>query len=250
MEDLAVCYTEENSRKKAEDLAQKLGVPLLDGDPSEEQLVLSFDREGLSLRRGELALRGDFSGMKRRLRQPNLNSELLVKAARIRNAEGTPTAVDATAGLGEDSLLLAGAGFSVLLCERDPVIAALLQDAMERAAGDPALGDAAGRMRLVVQDSEEVLRNLSSPPDVVYLDPMFPKREKSGLVKKKFQLLHHLETPCSEEDARALLLSALSARPRRTVIKRPKKGPYLADRKPSFSLEGKAIRYDVLLRQD
>ena len=45
-----------------------------------------------------------------------------------------PRAVDATAGLGEDSLLLAAAGFEVTLCEADPVIAVLLEDALTRAA--------------------------------------------------------------------------------------------------------------------
>ena len=37
-------------------------------------------------------------------------------------------------------------------------------------------------------------------PDVVYLDPMFPERTKSAAVKKKFQLLHHLEQPCADEE--------------------------------------------------
>ena len=101
-------------------------------------------------------------------------------------------------------------------------------------------------MRLLEGDSIEILGALTFVPDVVYLDPMFPERQKSGLVKKKFQLLHDLEQPCM--DGEALLAAALSAGPRKVVIKRPKKGPYLGGRKPSFSLEGKAIRYDCLLR--
>ena len=79
---------------------------------------------------------------------------------------------------------------------------------------------------------------------MVLLDPMFPARTKSAQVKKKFQLLHHLESPC--EDEAELLDAALAARPRKVVIKRPPKGPYLAGKKPSYSLTGKAVRYDVI----
>ena len=49
-------------------------------------------------------------------------------------ADGQLRAVDATAGFGEDSLLLAAAGYNVELYEYDPVIAALLRDALRRAA--------------------------------------------------------------------------------------------------------------------
>ncbi|MDD5850127.1 MAG: class I SAM-dependent methyltransferase [Firmicutes bacterium] len=231
--------------ERAAALAQKLGASLLSEAPG-EVLCLVVDQRGLTLQRGDLSLQGDFSRMAQRLRPSNLNGELLVKAARIRDSAGAPTAVDATAGLGEDSLLLAASGFCVTLIEKDPVIAALLADAMARAAKDPLLAGAVGRMRLLEGDSIEILGALTFVPDVVYLDPMFPERQKSGLVKKKFQLLHDLEQPCM--DGEALLAAALSAGPRKVVIKRPKKGPYLGGRKPSFSLEGKAIRYDCLLR--
>lgn len=239
----AVAAGEERYGEKARALARKIGAPYLAEVP-QEQLCLVVEDRGLSLKKGELSLQGDFTRMEKRLRQPNLSSELLVKAARIRDGEN-PTAVDATAGLGEDAMLLAAAGFRVTLMEKDPVIAALLSDALERAAGTPALAGAAGRMRLLEGDSLELLGSLPFVPDVIYLDPMFPERQKSGLVKKKFQLLHTLEKPCT--DGETLLAAALSAGPRKVVIKRPKKGPFLGGKKPSFSLEGKAIRYDCLL---
>lgn len=191
-----------------------------------------------------MELRGDFSRMLPRLRQGRLQQELLVKAARIKGAEA-PTAVDCTAGLGEDSLLLAAVGFTVTLFERDRTIAALLADALERAAADPRLAEAVGRMTLVADDSIAGLATLPEPPDVVYLDPMFPARTKSAAVKKKFQLLHHLEQPCEEEEA--LVAAALATQPRKVVIKRPAKGALLAGMKPSYSVAGKAVRYDVLV---
>ena len=205
---------------------------------------LRQDERGLALVGEGMELRGDFTRMLPRLRQGRLQQELLVRAARVRGVE-EPTAVDCTAGLGEDSLLLAAAGLRVTLFERDRTIAALLADAMERAAADPRLAEAVGRMTLVGGDSISGLAELDFAPDVVYLDPMFPARTKSAAVKKKFQLLHHLEQPCEEEEA--LVSAALAACPRKVVIKRPAKGPQLAGVKPSYSISGKAVRYDVLV---
>ena len=207
-------------------------------------LTLRRDERGLALVGAGMELRADLTAMTRRLRARALGRELLVRAARVRGTEA-PTAIDATAGLGEDSLLLAAAGFSVTLFERDPVIAALLRDALERAADVPELAEAVGRMRLEETDSVTALRGLSAPPDVVYLDPMFPERRKSAAVRKKFQLLHMLERPCEDEEA--LLGAALAAGPRKVVIKRPPKGPHLAGVRPSYALTGKAVRYDVIV---
>lgn len=208
------------------------------------EVELVRDGRGLVLAGGGMELVADFSPMVPRLRPDRLSRELLVRAAKVKGVE-RPTAVDATAGLGEDSLLLAAAGFRVTLFELDPVIAALLRDALARAAADPALAPAAARMELVEGDSVEGLHNLGFTPDVVYLDPMFPERSKSAAVKKKFQLLHGLERPCGNEEE--LLRSALDARPRKVVVKRPVKGPHLAGVKPSHSVFGKAVRYDCIV---
>ena len=207
-------------------------------------LELRRDADGLALAGGGMVLRADFSALLPRLRPDRLGRELLVRAARVRGVEA-PTAVDATAGLGEDSLLLAAAGFTVTMFEKDPVIAALLRDALERAAANPELAPVAARMTLVEGDSVAGLRDLGFSPDVVFLDPMFPERTKSAAVKKKFQLLHHLERPCDNEAE--LLGAALAARPRKVVIKRPPKGPLLAGAKPSYQVAGKAVRYDVIV---
>lgn len=200
---------------------------------------------GLSLEADGMRLTPDFRDMIPRLRRDRLGRELLVKATKVKGAQGrAPVAVDATAGLGQDALLLAAAGFEVLLFERNPVIAALLQDALHRARAVPELAAAVARMTFAGRDSIEGLRALCAPPDAVYLDPMFPARQKSAAVKKKFQLLHRLERPC--DDAEELLRAALDAHPRKVVVKRPPKGPYLAGVKPSYSIAGKAVRYDVI----
>lgn len=192
-------------------------------------------------------MRGDFARLIPRLRPHALARELLVKAARVKGVE-RPCAVDATAGLGEDSLLLAAAGFEVDLYERDPVICELLRDALLRAESQAGLAPFVAHMHLHEGDSMVALRALNeggARPDVVFLDPMFPARQKSALVKKKFQLIHRIEAPASDEDE--LLAAALAARPRKVVIKRPPKGPFLAGRKPGHSVVGKAVRYDVIV---
>lgn len=212
---------------------------------SSDEYYLQADENGLALAESGRILRGDFTKMLPRLIPNNLNGELLVKASRIKGIEGTPTAADATAGLGEDAFLLAAAGFQVQLYERNPVIAALLYDALRRGLTDPKLAPVISRMHLHTEDSITALPKLSPAPDVIVLDPMFPDRKKSGLIKKKFQLLHQLEQPCAEENL--LLHAAISCNPRRIVIKRPLKGPDLAGIKPSYSLKVKAIRYDCIV---
>lgn len=226
------------------------GLELLDTD------------EGLVLTDGVLTLRGDLTRMIRRVKQGNLQRELLVRAARIKGADRRLRAVDATAGLGEDALLLAAAGFEVDLFERNPIIAALLQDTLRRAAGVSGLAEAVSRMHFHEGDSISALSSLGDDgtnpdddtsrsggnllhPDVIYLDPMFPARQKSAAVKKKFQLLHKLEGPC--EDQEELLQAALDAHPRKIVVKRPLKAPCLAGVKPAYELSGKEIRYDCIV---
>lgn len=216
----------------------------VDNREEAEMPELRMEPEGLTLFSGDLSLRGDFTRMIPRLRKGSLEREFLVKAARIRNQAPT-VAVDATAGLGEDSLLLAAAGWTVYLCEFDPVIGALLEDALLRAAEIPELAGITSRMHLLKGDSRELLRKLSFRPDIVLLDPMFPGRQKSGLVKKKAQLLQKLERPCEDEEG--LLQAAAAAGPRKIVIKRPVKGPYLAGKKPDYSITGKTVRYDCLV---
>lgn len=137
-------------------------------------------------------------------------------------------------------MLLAAADFSVTLVEHDPVIAALLRDGLERAANEPQLEGIVSRMTLIEGDSVDVLGGLTEIPGVVYLDPMFPAKRKDAATKKKLQLL---ESPCANEDQ--LMHAALAARPRKVVVKRPLKGPFLAGKKPSSSLAGKVVRYDV-----
>ena len=113
------------------------------------------------------------------------------------------------------------------------MIATLLRDAAEL----PQLAQIIVRIQLFEEDSLTALPQLTVAPDVILLDPMFPERQKSALIKKKFQLLQKLERPCVDE--RDLINAAIAAHPHRVAIKRPLKGSYLAERPPAIRSKGR-----------
>lgn len=229
-----------------------------------EELYLELNDEGLSLKQGNLSMRGDFAELIPRVKKSNLENEMLVKAARLKNYAGVgmPVLLDATAGMGEDSFILAASGFKVILYEYDVIIASLLEDALIRAAENHETAHIAARMELRIGDSIAAMKAMNpdnkkvyedadiqgANVDVILLDPMFPARTKSAMVKKKFQLMQQLEKPCAEEED--ILAAAIVAGPSKIVIKRPAKGPYLAGMKPDYSMDGKAIRYDCIINVD
>ena len=226
------------NRKIPNTFARKNNVPIM--DKPGEHLTVMFDSRGVSLTGYGLTYQGDFEGMLHRVTNGRLSHEMLVRAVKT---EGEHLkAIDATAGMGEDGFLLAAYGYEVTLYEQNPVIAALLKDALRRARKHPVLKDIASRMKLVEGDSVSCMEKLMDPVDVIYLDPMFPKRQKSGLINKKLQLIQKLEPPCSEE--KDLFDAAIKAGPSRIIVKRPLKSVCLDGREPSYILKGKAIRYD------
>jgi 16S rRNA (guanine1516-N2)-methyltransferase len=167
--------------------------------------------------------------------------QLLARAVGL-HPERDLAVLDATAGLGRDGFTLAALGARVTLAERHPTVAALLEDARQRALRDGATAGAAARTEIVHADA----RKLMDPParfDVVYLDPMYPERGKTALAKKELQLLRELTG--GDADADALLAAARAHR--RIVVKRPRAAPPLAGRAPSLALAGTQARFDVYL---
>ena len=240
---LAVCAADIQSAPRARAAAEMLGVPLIGiSAAADGERVLRFAADGVSFVCGGMELKGDLANLARRARGANLREELIVRAAKAKETP-RPRVLDATAGLGEDSFLLAACGCEVTLYERSGAVFMLLEDSLRRAKADPTVSAAAERMTAVYGDSIPAMENAAGAYDVVLLDPMFPEREKSALVKKKLQLIQQLEPPCADEEE--LLCAAFAARPRRIIVKRPPKGPYLAGRRPDHSLTGKAVRFDV-----
>ncbi len=244
MIDLVVCVGEGAKESDAELLARRVNAPLTNELGS--GLTLLMDRTGLSLAGYGLRYQGNFEQMLPRISRGRLGHEMLIRVAKPKGPG--LKAIDAAAGMGEDALLLAAAGYEVTMYERNAVIAALLRDAMERAKENALLKDIVERMHLTEGNSTELMPKEAGTADIVYLDPMFPPRQKTGLVNKKLQLIQKLEQPCVDE--RAMLDAALSVRPKKIIIKRPLKGAYLAGAEPNYTVKGKAIRYDCFAFPD
>lgn len=159
-----------------------------------------------------------------------------------------PQVLDATAGLGRDAFVLASLGCGMTLIERQPLIAALLEDGLARARQSAEVAPIAAQMRLLQGNAIELLSAWTDEaPQVIYLDPMFPHRDKSALVKKEMRLFRPLVG--DDLDAPALLAAALALASHRVVVKRPRKAPCIEGAKPSYVLEGKSSRYDIYAKK-
>ena len=159
-----------------------------------------------------------------------------------------PQVLDATAGLGRDAFVLASLGCNMTLIERQPLIAALLEDGLARARQSAEVAPIAAQMRLLQGNAIELLSAWTDEaPQVIYLDPMFPHRDKSALVKKEMRLFRPLVG--DDLDAPALLAAALALASHRVVVKRPRKAPCIEGAKPSYVLEGKSSRYDIYAKK-
>lgn len=178
----------------------------------------------------------------------------IAKAAGL-NKGATPSVLDGTAGLGRDAFVLASLGCKVQMVERNPVVAALLDDGLERAKTDPEIGPwVSERMSLLHASSLDALEVLAKQegferPDVVYLDPMYPhpeNKKKSALVKKEMRVFQSLVG--ADTDADGLLTPALALATKRVIVKRPDYANWLDEQKPSMAIETKKNRFDVYVK--
>jgi len=158
-------------------------------------------------------------------------------------ADYRPHVLDATAGLAGDASLLAYLGCKVDLIEQSSVVYRLLEDAFRHLQSDnPFLT----QLRLLPQQNAiDYLLSNRSQYDVIYLDPMFPERQKAAKVKKAMQYLHDIVGVADEDEELRLWQAALLSAKKRVVVKRPRLAPFLAGQKPHFQIGGKTIRFDV-----
>ncbi len=205
-------------------------------------LVLGWQEEHLCLWRPggrEIPLSVNFNEGKQgyRLTPERVRHERLVKALGKPRGESR-TVLDATAGLGRDAALIAMAGFPVLLAERSPILHAMLADGLRRAPAELAAA-------MTLLPCGQVESHRLPPLHAVYLDPMFPSRDKSAAVKKDLQWLQQLAAYPNESEERTLLDWAMDCEALRVVVKRPGKAEPLAGQAPHHVIAGKAIRFDV-----
>ncbi|ALV90685.1 MULTISPECIES: 16S rRNA (guanine(1516)-N(2))-methyltransferase RsmJ [Pantoea] len=226
-------------------LAQRWG--LQHDDQSVMALVLTS--EHLELRkRDEPKLGGIFvdfvsGAMAHRRKFGGGRGEAVAKAVGIKGGY-LPDVVDATAGLGRDAFVLAALGCRVRMLERHPVVAALLDDGLRRGYEDAEIGGwLRERLTLLHVVSQQALSDITPAPDVVYLDPMYPHRQKSALVKKEMRVFQSLVGP--DEDADALLEPARRLAKKRIVVKRPDYAPPLAGVETQSAVVTKSHRFDI-----
>jgi 16S rRNA (guanine1516-N2)-methyltransferase len=222
--------------------AARLQLPLLSAPDAAYPFLLLKEKERLTLRwqahappidlsidfvHGRLAYRG----------QQALRKEPLIKAAGLKLNHPLKI-IDATAGLGRDSFIFASAGAEVLMIEQHPLIAALLTDALKRLQATQHLA-----LSLIEGKAENILQAQTYDADIIYLDPMFPPRQKSALVKKDMQILQALMRDQRHDDL-ALLDLALDLATKRVIVKRPRYAPPLSPH-IAFQILTPYHRFDV-----
>jgi len=226
--------------------ASRLGLPLLADDA---EFALQLGENGLQLQwlgpQAPGPVRVDFveGGAAHRRQFGGGSGQMIAKAVGIQPGI-RPSVLDATAGLGRDAFVLATLGCELTLIERQPLIAALLEDGLARGSLDRYVRPIVERMQLRQGNAIELMSQWQGePPQAIYLDPMFPHRDKSALVKKEMRLFRPFVG--DDLDAAALLEQALALATHRVVVKRPRKAPGIDGAKAGYSLEGKSSRYDI-----
>ncbi len=245
---LAVLASTEAHLNKASVLSNALGcLALTPPLPDTITHALIVDDKGLSLQCMQPVrmrpIQADFCSLAhaKRFHPQAWRKELIARVCGFKQ-NTQPRLLDATGGFGDDAFALASLGASVTVLERSPIMHALLNDALEKAKKRELPG--ALRMQLLHADALPFLEQCTTPFDVIYLDPMYPDPDKRALVKKRCRAIRDLVG--DDLDANALLSLALTNSPR-VVVKRPRLAPLLTDRKPSDSLLGKSIRFDLYL---
>ena len=248
-------FTEKLTQKRRQQLSQTATQSILLLD---EKNKLSWLSDGLSVA-------PEWDKLQRRVVSAGRKSELLLQAAKITSRS---TVIDATAGFGHDSLILASTGAQVIMLEQQPLMALLLLAEQLRMNALPNWQKLMSRLQIINTDALSYFASLKADVDdnkeidakaidVVYLDPMFPedsyqdsKTGKGAKVGKHMQALHQLASPPTLEQEKQLLQSAQAIvsqqghKQGRVVVKRPQLAPLLANQPASESWHNEAVRFD------
>lgn len=252
---ISTSYTSEDTKQAATSFAKKFNYLCQSNTEVNTSLNLNYTDEYVELRDNDknIAIHIDFlsGNLAHRQQYGGGRGQSIAKAIGLKQGVTPPFVVDATAGLAKDAYVLACLGCPVILLERSPVIAELIEDAIERAKDDEHFQNILKTGFSVISESSidylTQLKNRADDncPDVIYLDPMYPERKKSASVKKNMQILQKLLG--HDEDTQELLNIALKIAKKRVVVKRPKGAKNLTNIKPTYLVESKTTRYDVYI---
>lgn len=184
-------------------------------------------------------VRVDFDNHKTQRRSQQ--SELLHRAIGITD-KIKPRVLDATAGMGRDAYLIANRGCRVTMTEQHPLVYLLLQSGLQQAT-KTSVSSTMAKLDLIHADANSFLEQTETQFDVIYLDPMFPDKNKTAKTKKEMQLLRSLLD--DDQESLELLDKAIDLAKHRVVIKRPLKAPPYAGKPPSYNLKGRTVRFDI-----
>lgn len=153
-----------------------------------------------------------------------------------------PVIFDATAGLARDAFILACNGAQVHMFERNPIVRLLLKNGIERAVNSETDISELIRNNLILEDKHTIYEyDGELNPDVVYIDPMYPEKVKSALVKKDMQVFHELVG--QDDDVMQLFQRAKEITNLKVVMKNPKWAPPLDV--VSSNVLSKGHRFDI-----
>lgn len=224
---------------------------------STQPILLLDEKDRLSWLSDGLSVAPEWDKLQRRVVSAGRKSELLLQAAKITSDR---TVIDATAGFGHDSLILASTGAQVTMLEQQPLMVLLLLAEQQRMNALPNWQKLMSRLQIINVDALSYFAKLQTDAkavDVVYLDPMFPedsyqdsKTGKGAKVGKHMQALHQLASPPTLEQEKQLLQNAQAVvsqqgqKQGRVVVKRPQLAPLLANQPASESWHNEAVRFD------
>ncbi len=270
---LQVIYTCEASAVRAKQLAARLHTeaklqkskatePTAKGRQQHSGPRLIVDAENTTLEWGEsppTRLRLTFIEGKNRYRADNSKrrDETLARALGLGKSLSPDklarySVLDATSGLGRDAWTIASFGCSVIMMERCIWLQWMQREALTEALAHPATQSCARRITLVQANAISWLEQgyASDVINAIYLDPMYPARNKSAAVKKDMQALQQLigKDHDSNELLSVALRSAENSGINRVVVKRPRGADPIENElgiKVHHQHESRNTRYDV-----
>lgn len=247
---ICVICTDSNRSTLAESFSNANALPLFNTLNNTYDLQLCFGVKHIQLFDTELntSIHVDFleGSLAHRQQFGGGRGQAIAKAIGLKHGK-TPTVLDATAGLARDAYILATLGCKLTLVEQSPILYTLLEDGIKRALASDTEHSVSNFTNLVCADSRLHIKHvgLNMPPDVICIDPMYPERKKSALVKKDMQILHKLIG--SSEGEEKLLETALQFAKYRVIIKRPIHAQPVTGIKPTMAISSKKTRYDVYI---
>ena len=187
-----------------------------------------------------------------------IESELSSKDPLLRAiGKTTKTIFDMTMGFAKDAALLAASGREVWACEKNPIVFAMVEQALENISSarnsitfsqeeKSIFSKIHSSLHIYKGDSSQCLRSKMERDyfDAVYIDSMFSYSKK---LRKKSKEVELLKTLVEKGDRKELFLHGKVYAKKRIVVKRSLKEVVDYPQKPSFQVKARSHCFDVFL---